>query len=471
MSEEHRTVTAPIEQEETRRARMFRAQALTSVVGAVAILLLFIALGLLNPEGILQTMAPVIVAFIVLDLLSMWLSQQGHLNLAIGIYQVAVTAGLFYAGYSLGGVTGPIVITLPLIPVVAGLLGGRRAARGIALIIAAAYATMAVLEATGVLRPQPMSGWTLQVVPHAMFLATLVISLITVVTFIGLADRSLATAQQQSQELAEANLRAEQAAQSEREAREREEKIAQQLRQTVRQYSAFLERVTAGDYSARLTLDETNAGDETAREMRELGAYLNSTVDALVTAVKDMEVIQRRYLIDAWESFVRAGAIHKGFRYRSPSVDVPESALSEADAAVEPTDDAWLEPMTQAVQDHDVTASEDELALPITLRGEVLGALGARRGESTGWSEDDVALVTAIADQLAQTIEGLRLLDEAQRRAARERLIGEFTDRVRATLDIETMLKTGAREARQALGLPELVVRLASQPADEAATD
>jgi hypothetical protein len=65
-------------------------------------------------------------------------------------------------------------------------------------------------------------------------------------------------------------------------------------------------------------------------------------------------------------------------------------------------------------------------------------------------------------------LESARLYRDAKRRAARERLIGEVTDRVRETLDIETMLKTGVQEVHQALGLPEVTVRLATRPVDEA---
>jgi GAF domain-containing protein len=130
---------------------------------------------------------------------------------------------------------------------------------------------------------------------------------------------------------------------------------------------------------------------------------------------------------------------------------------------VEPDDEAWLAPMEEAVQDKDMTVSARELALPITLRGQIIGAIGARRDEQTGWSDEDVALVTAITDQLAQTIESLRLLDETQRRAVRERLSGQVTARMRETLDVDTVLQTAVREIGQALGLAALDVRLGTE--------
>jgi predicted Zn-dependent protease len=64
---------------------------------------------------------------------------------------------------------------------------------------------------------------------------------------------------------------------------------------------------------------------------------------------------------------------------------------------------------------------------------------------------------------LAQTVESLRLLDETQRRAARERLTGEVTARMRETLDVDTVLQTAVREIGHALGLAALDVRLGTE--------
>ena len=69
-----------------------------------------------------------------------------------------------------------------------------------------------------------------------------------------------------------------------------------------------------------------------------------------------------------------------------------------------------------------------------------------------------------MAEQLGLALESARLYQETQRRAAREQLVGEIGSRVRETLDLETMLKTTVQEVRQALDLPEVVVRLTAQP-------
>ena len=59
-------------------------------------------------------------------------------------------------------------------------------------------------------------------------------------------------------------------------------------------------------------------------------------------------------------------------------------------------------------------------------------------------------------------LEGARLYQDTQLRAARERMIGEIANRMRQSLDMETILRTTADEIYQALGLEEVTIRLVS---------
>ena len=69
---------------------------------------------------------------------------------------------------------------------------------------------------------------------------------------------------------------------------------------------------------------------------------------------------------------------------------------------------------------------------------------------------EQVASVQAVAERLALAAENLRLLDATQRRAAYDRMLAEVTARMRQSLDIDTLLQSGVREMRQALGIPEV---------------
>ena len=73
---------------------------------------------------------------------------------------------------------------------------------------------------------------------------------------------------------------------------------------------------------------------------------------------------------------------------------------------------------------------------------------------------EEKALLEALIDQVGAALDSARLYQATQQRAAQERLTGEVTARIRETLDMETVLRTAVQEVRQALGLPEVVVRL-----------
>ncbi len=54
------------------------------------------------------------------------------------------------------------------------------------------------------------------------------------------------------------------------------------------------------------------------------------------------------------------------------------------------------------------------LAVPIELRGEVIGTLGLQAEGDRQWSQDERVMLKAVADQVAQSVEAARLLDETE---------------------------------------------------------
>jgi hypothetical protein len=103
-----------------------------------------------------------------------------------------------------------------------------------------------------------------------------------------------------------------------------------------------------------------------------------------------------------------------------------------------------------------------EVAIPVTVRDQVLGVLRFRKeeGDRTPWSREQIALIEGMAEQLGQALESARLYQDTQRRAAQERLVAEVTARMRETLDMEMVLKTTADEMFRVLNLDEITVRL-----------
>lgn len=113
-------------------------------------------------------------------------------------------------------------------------------------------------------------------------------------------------------------------------------------------------------------------------------------------------------------------------------------------------------------------AGNGDISVPVTVQNESIGELSVKTTDGRSLSEDEQALMSAVAQQLAQKAENLRLFEQTQQRATREQIARQITDKIRASGDIETALKTAAVELSKALGVTRAVVDLQVQrPSDE----
>ena len=121
---------------------------------------------------------------------------------------------------------------------------------------------------------------------------------------------------------------------------------------------------------------------------------------------------------------------------------------------------------------HDLTAAGDEfpeghamalrlghrtiLSVPLLREDEAIGSLTVRRSEVRPFTDKQIELVTTFADQAVIAIENVRLFEEVQART-RElaqsvgelRALGEVTQAVNSTVDLETVLTTIVAKATQ----------------------
>lgn len=158
-------------------------------------------------------------------------------------------------------------------------------------------------------------------------------------------------------------------------------------------------------------------------------------------SLRELEALHRRYTTQAWERFVREAP--ESVRLWTGPEEVPEGV--------------WQGLFEQARASGSVVVGEEDsrylLAVPVKLRGIAIGVLGFHREQEAGrWRPEEIAAAETVAERLALAVENARLLEEAQRRAARERLVAEISTRLRASLDPEIVLKTTVRELGRALG-------------------
>ncbi len=87
------------------------------------------------------------------------------------------------------------------------------------------------------------------------------------------------------------------------------------------------------------------------------------------------------------------------------------------------------------------------LVAPISLRNVVIGDLQLHEIDpERKWTESELALISAVIDQVAQAAETLRLLDETQERASREQLVSQISSKMRRAPD--RTLAAAATESR-----------------------
>lgn len=195
------------------------------------------------------------------------------------------------------------------------------------------------------------------------------------------------------------------------------------------------------------------------------------------TALEELRTTQRRYLGRVWREFLDTSPVAQ-IDYVQPGTQPGGDAgpayspaytrrlLRDAQRAAmvhERTVAIGSPPGVPTDTDTSRQAAPPQTALvvPLKLRGQVIGTMALHEtGHQRPWTAEEIALAESVAEQVTLTVENLRLMDETQRRAARERLIGEVTGRVRQTLDMETILKTAANEIGRTLGLAALEVRL-----------
>ncbi len=111
-----------------------------------------------------------------------------------------------------------------------------------------------------------------------------------------------------------------------------------------------------------------------------------------------------------------------------------------------------LTPLTsESEQVGPVGDSESQtVKVPLLVRGVTIGELDVEF-EDDYITPDDLSLVESISSRLSQAMESARLYEETQRRAAREQIASEITNKLHASNNPQTILQTAVLELHKAL--------------------
>lgn len=105
------------------------------------------------------------------------------------------------------------------------------------------------------------------------------------------------------------------------------------------------------------------------------------------------------------------------------------------------------------------TKNTSTLAIPLSVRGTVIGILDIRIPDKYEWTEDGINTVERIAEHVSLALENARLYNEVSRRAEREKTVAQITTNIRSTTNPEAMIQTALEELRKVLGVNEIGIR------------
>ncbi len=193
-----------------------------------------------------------------------------------------------------------------------------------------------------------------------------------------------------------------------------------------------------------------------------------------------LETVQQAYgelVGNAWAERFRK---RKGWGYRyiassdSSSGSYQSELVSDLDhpallaTQVVPAEGDWRPEMVRAAHEGEPVADSEtptSLALPIKSHGQVIGVLNLRSDDNPILS-NQIPLLEDITNRLGLALENARLLDDSRQRAAREQLTANLAARMREPLDVDSVLRTAARELYEGLGLSRVRVRLTTPQLD-----
>jgi GAF domain-containing protein len=158
-------------------------------------------------------------------------------------------------------------------------------------------------------------------------------------------------------------------------------------------------------------------------------------------ALSDSKVMFEQYTQQEWSSFARQ-AKTRGFRFDGKQVLALENSSRR-------------EPIKAVLQTGRLSQEKTSatVAVPIKLRGQTIGVLDVRaKNGRRPWKSDEIALLEAAAERAALALENARLIESAQRRAARERAIGDISNRIGAVSNLESIIQTAVEELGRKIG-------------------
>jgi GAF domain-containing protein len=173
--------------------------------------------------------------------------------------------------------------------------------------------------------------------------------------------------------------------------------------------------------------------------------------------LRQVEELNRRLTREGWADYLQSRRMGGALGY---TID---NGLIDRDTS-------WTAPMRQAYQgEQSVIVRQDQnahiAAVPLRVRGEVIGVLEVERGGDRPWNDDELGMAEILVERLALAVENARLYEQATQATEREQVINRIAQDVQSAETIDDILQAALTELGTVLGASRGIVQIS--PKDE----
>lgn len=111
--------------------------------------------------------------------------------------------------------------------------------------------------------------------------------------------------------------------------------------------------------------------------------------------------------------------------------------------------------------------TRSELALPLRVRGEIIGALTVQSTKANVFNPELISTLQTMSDQLAVAIQNAQLLSHAEARAERQEELQQISAQLHRTADVDEIIAIGLRALSERLDGANVALTLGREPMNE----
>lgn len=165
------------------------------------------------------------------------------------------------------------------------------------------------------------------------------------------------------------------------------------------------------------------------------------------TALREVERLNQRLIGRAWSEYTKGQGDNQGIE------------VNFIDNISEPYN-AWTNTLAEAVDSKNLVQEGNIIAVPLRVRGQVVGAMEFELDENQEFAPEDLELIIEISERFGLAAENTRLVEESQRSAQRATMINQMTSRFQSAQNVEATLAEAARSLSDTLSADKVMIRL-----------